>query len=218
MARPPPARPHIGINPPTRFSSYQTAEWAEDDAWDSASDSESPPQKAPQSKRSTSVGKSSVDQTTSATSARPVPRPTRDRTPSTSSLAFSYTHVSAPSPSSSYSPRPDHLHSPKTSWTIVSRSLESEAVRELEVKGDSNNAASSSVDLDIDDIVIGDMDAEVGDSKSGKFDAGKDIVRDDTEEVVQGRLSEFRNDAAFKPSFRSSMYNTAAVFLCENRA
>ena len=41
-ARPPPARPHIGLNPTTKFSSYAVNnDWGEDDAWDSASDSES---------------------------------------------------------------------------------------------------------------------------------------------------------------------------------
>ncbi|KAG9316616.1 hypothetical protein JVU11DRAFT_2670 [Chiua virens] len=39
-ARPPPARPHIGIHP--SFNASSNMDWAEDDVWDSASDSESP--------------------------------------------------------------------------------------------------------------------------------------------------------------------------------
>ena len=81
----PPARPHI-YTPRQLASNFAPARanswsWDAEDAWDSGSDNESAP----------------------ATGARPIPVKTPAR--GAKDAAFSYTHVSAPSPSS-YPPRP----------------------------------------------------------------------------------------------------------------
>ncbi|KAH8119261.1 RabGAP/TBC [Phellopilus nigrolimitatus] len=193
MTRPPPARPHIGLNTPARFSSYASVEWAEEDAWDSASDSESPPQKHPNTSRSNSIGRIALD---SSTTARPVPKP--KKSPSSSSLAFSYTHVSAPNPGS-YSPRPEQLHSHKTSWTMVSKSSENGArgIKEDEAIGGAKRRTSE--EFDIEDIVVADTDAEASDPKPNKERSGLDSVRDDAGDVVQDPLSTIRRRHASRP-------------------
>lgn len=182
MARPPPTRPHIAINPSTRFSSYASVEWAQDDsdAWDSASDSESPSAKSMYRKASMSRAISE-----SSSAARPVPRPRKS--PSNSSLTFSYTHVNAPSPSS-YSPKLEQTRSPKTGWTMVTKSGEvvshTNASKVAEVNSDVQRKASD--DFDIEDIVIGDMDAEASESKLQKSGAVKNLLKKEAKGILQG--------------------------------
>jgi hypothetical protein len=110
-AIPPPARPHIGLNP--NFSSFPTSEWAEEDAWDSGSDSESSQRTSISSSWNKPVNKPN-------TAPKPVPKHARN---SSSNLAFSYTDVQAPSPSSYPSP-PESLQpqSSKNGWTLVTKS------------------------------------------------------------------------------------------------
>ncbi|KAH9047830.1 rab-GTPase-TBC domain-containing protein [Lactarius hengduanensis] len=119
MARPPPTRPHISLNPPSHFS-YSITEWGDDDAWDSASDSES--QSNPQATWSRSP-QPTPSRPSGATSApKPVPRTSQNS--SSSTLAFSYTHVSVPSPGSSYPSHADTIVTPTTTkngWTIVQK-------------------------------------------------------------------------------------------------
>lgn len=119
MARPPPTRPHISLNPPSHFS-YSITEWGDDDAWDSASDSES--QSNPQATWSRSP-QPTPSRPSGATSApKPVPRTSQNS--SSSTLAFSYTHVSTPSPGSSYPSHADAIVTPTTTkngWTIVQK-------------------------------------------------------------------------------------------------
>src|ERR1700733_9449426 len=113
-ARSPPARPHIGIFPSSKFGVPPSGEWGEDDAWDSASDSESP--------RQSSISRSwnHPSPPTSTTAPKPVPRPANKS--SSSTLAFSYTHVTAPNPSSY--PREETLSAPKTGWTLIKKAEE----------------------------------------------------------------------------------------------
>lgn len=92
-ARPPPTRPHINLNPSSHFS-YSITEWGEDDAWDSASDSES-------ASNSQSVWGRSLNQpghprpsgttSTSTSAPKPVPAPRKSQNSSSSTLALSYT-------------------------------------------------------------------------------------------------------------------------------
>lgn len=131
-ARPPPTRPHINLNPSSHFS-YSNTEWGEDDAWDSASDSESASNTQSVWSRSHNQPghprPSGVTSTSTSTSApKPVPVPRKSQNSSSSTLAFSYTHVSAPSPTGS-SPYPSHTDSippttMKNGWTIVQKTGE----------------------------------------------------------------------------------------------
>ncbi|EJD03108.1 RabGAP/TBC [Fomitiporia mediterranea MF3/22] len=179
MPRPPPARPHIGISTPSRFSSYASVEWAEEDAWDSASDSESSVPKPPSGK--SAIGKISLESTTTA---KPIPKP--KKSPSASSLTFSYTNVNAPSPSS-YSPRSDNLHSNKQSWTIVNRTTENGVQPTKEGVLSNNTLGRTSEEFDIEDIDVAETDADVRVSKNGL-----QFVKDDAQEIVQDPLSNIR--------------------------
>lgn len=182
MTRPPPTRPHIGFSTSSRFSSYSSAavEWADEDAWDSGSDSESAAPKPLYSRKSSSVENAVVQQ---ATPARPVPN--RKRTPSTSSLAFSYTHVNAPSPSS-YSPQPDPpiQTSPKASWTMVSKPSEAARIKEDEKANDDKRRVSE--EFDVDEILLGSMDLEASSSKLGRGSVERDNIRLEAAEIVHG--------------------------------
>ena len=171
-ARPPPARPHIGLNPQTKFSSYSVNDWGEDDAWDSASDSESTSK--PEWKRPSNAHASS-----STTAPKPVPRPNLNN--SSSTLAFSYTHVHAPS---SYPPNGEQPS--KHGWTIVRKSTDRGSMdsRDSVPQGQ----ASGYDELD-GDMVIGELESEV-DDRSGthtakpRYDQG--VLRDDAQEIVNG--------------------------------
>lgn len=147
-SRPPPPRPQAALNVSSNFSGYGF-DWGEDDAWDSASDSESaiPPS------RSTAVA---------------VPkRPNANN--SSSALSLSYTHISAPSPSS-YPPRGESLGvlskeaESKAGWTIVTRSSENRSKDStLPIKNGPKTINSSTKidDKDIDDdMVVGDLEQE----------------------------------------------------------
>lgn len=177
-ARPPPARPHIGIHP--SFNSKGSAEWGEDDAWDSASDSESPRQSTISNSWMHSQAPASRPPSTT-TSPKPVPRPSA----SSSNLAFSYTHLNAPNPSS-YPPRPEPDQSQKSGWTIVRKSADvrdsadgKEEVKEEEVAGD--------VDEEVE-IIVGELEpeltAEPTPSVKPKLEQG--TIRDDVDDIVNG--------------------------------
>ena len=174
-ARPPPARPHIGLNPTTKFSSYAVNnDWGEDDAWDSASDSESP-SKADW-KRSGNARASS-----STTTPKPVPRPTLNN--SSSTLAFSYTHVATPS---SYPPKEKVEQPSKNGWTIVRKSTERGSLEGRELNHLANSAVYDELDAD---MVIGEMESEADEragASSGKPRYGQGVLRDDAQEIVDG--------------------------------
>lgn len=186
-AKSPPARPHIGlINPSSRFSSYASAvEWGEDDAWDSTSDSESPKQLTAPVATST---KSNRDARSPATTApRPIPKTARNSS-SASSLAFSYTHVNAPSPSS-YPPRTEEepevedVRQPKSDWTMV-RKAEERSGSPIESSGEHGRAVGSGdADDDILELEFEGLDLE---AKSSTSRAGKEMICPDAEEIVKG--------------------------------
>lgn len=170
-ARPPPARPHIGLNP--SFNSRVSTDWGEDDAWDSASDSESP--------RQSTISNSWVPSRSSSTttSPKPVPLPTT----SSSTFSFSYTHLNAPSPSS-YPPRPEAVQSQKSGWTIVRKSSEISSGTEdkEDVKADQGVAG----ELDEEgEMIIGELEiAEPTPSIKPKVESG--AIREDVDEIVNG--------------------------------
>ncbi|KZT10679.1 RabGAP/TBC [Laetiporus sulphureus 93-53] len=180
-ARPPPARPHIGLNPSHRFSSYSIADWAEDDAWDSGSDSESPSNTG----WSRSKQGSSTAATATTTAPKPVPRPILNN--SSSTLAFSYTHVSHPSPSS-YPPKQD-LQPSKHGWTIVSKSFDNQNNLEHR-ETDKVNDGGAYDDVE-GDMIVGELEPEIAEQAAvthSKPRQGQGSVRDDAEEIVNDPL------------------------------
>jgi len=149
----PPARPHIGIH----LTSFPSTEWGEDDAWDSASDSESP--------RQSTIHRPTAS--TTITAPKRVPRKSSNL--SSSTLAFSYTHVQAPSPGS-YPPKGEPASSspdaPKNGWTMIRtspskggsdkklESLSSQRDHDLDAEGESG-------DIDVEgDMILGDLEPE----------------------------------------------------------
>ena len=183
-ARPPPARPHIGLNPQNKFSSYSINDWGEDDAWDSASDSESTSK--PDWKRAPANARAS-----SSTAPKPVPRPALNS--SSSTLAFSYTHVQAPS---SYPPKGDQPGPAKNGWTIVRKSTERGSVDSRDSSapppgtGSANHPAAVYDELDAD-MVVGELEADADGAGSTavagtrpRYDQA--ALRDDAQEIVNG--------------------------------
>ena len=171
-ARPPPARPHIGLNPTNRFSSYAINDWGEDDAWDSASDSESTSKS--DWKRSANARASS-----STTAPKPVPRPALNT--SSSTLAFSYTHVATPG---SYPPKGEQPS--KNGWTIVRKSTDRGSVESREYNHPANSTGYDELEAD---MVIGELEPEVDDRSamlSAKPRYGRGVLKDGVQEIVDG--------------------------------
>jgi hypothetical protein len=185
--RSPPARPHIGIHL-SHFSTKTTNEWGEDDAWDSTSDSESPRQ----STLTSSWNRSSI-------SSAPKKAP-RTPSPSSSNLAFSYTHVNAPNPSS-YPPKPELMapQAAKNGWTIVRTSHNNESKinqrtdTAFEQDGDPR-------DIDVEgDMILGDLEAEMSATdmdvsiaplaSNSKPKHSERAIRQDISDIVNGILS-----------------------------
>ena len=182
-ARPPPARPHIGVSSSSRFPSYSASEWVDDDAWDSGSDSESPNKSAwkqpPTSK-----------QASSSSSPKSVPKGAHNNS-SSSTLASSYTHLHAPSPSS-YPPRGEQAQtSTKNGWTIVRKSPDRLATGDHDETTHTGEEVAS-VELDGSDLILGDLDPEVAEQPAAppskpRQDQGS--IRDDVDDIVNGTIS-----------------------------
>ncbi|KZT72232.1 RabGAP/TBC [Daedalea quercina L-15889] len=177
-ARPPPARPHIGISPSHRFSSYVIPDWAEDDAWDSGSDSESPSN--PSWNRSSSFSKQG-SASGSSTAPKPVPRPNLNN--SSSTLAFSYTHVSHPS---SYTSKQE-IQAPQNGWTIVRKSTDHRPSLD---RRHSDKGKEGVVYEDVEgEMVVGELEPDLTDSIThprSRQDHG--AVREDAEGIVDDPL------------------------------
>ncbi|KAI0696694.1 rab-GTPase-TBC domain-containing protein [Cytidiella melzeri] len=171
-ARPPPTRPHIGLNPSSRLGSYSISDWGEDDAWDSGSDEEA----------SGSGWRPAHPGLASSTAPKPVPKPNQNS--SSSTLASSYTHINAPSPSS-YPPRPDQPPA-KQGWTIISNAQEGR--RDEGKHGETDQYPDTDSDL-----IVGDLDPEepVGPVQSTQVVRSRQTqckVREDVGDIVKDPL------------------------------
>ncbi|KAI0093113.1 rab-GTPase-TBC domain-containing protein [Irpex rosettiformis] len=176
-ARPPPARPHIGLNPSNRFGGYSSSDWAEDDAWDSGSDEEA----------SGSGWRTTHSRSTSSTAPKPVPKPQQNS--SSSTLASSYTHVNAPSPSS-YPPRPEQPPT-KQGWTIITNAREDGRDEGKQIE------AAQYIDHD-GDLIVGDLDPDEpvvkghNNTQVAKPGRRQCVVREDVDDIVQDPLHVIR--------------------------
>ena len=199
--RSPPARPHIGIHL-SHFSTATTNEWGEDDAWDSTSDSESPRQ---------STLTSSWNHSSISSAPKNVPR--TPSSPSSSNLAFSYTHVNAPNPSS-YPPKPELMapQAPKNGWTIV-RTSHNKKDSESKVNKRTDTGfeqEGDSRDIDVEgDMILGDLEVEMGATDTDASIASlasnskprhdEKAIRQDIADIVNGILSSI--DQSLHPAF-----------------
>ncbi|KAL1680363.1 rab-GTPase-TBC domain-containing protein [Schizophyllum commune] len=180
-ARPPPARPHLALHA-SDFGRTPT-DWAEDDAWDSASDDGNDRQPA------------ASDAWPRAESSAPKPVPTRtttsEKSSSSSTLAFSYTHVSAPNPSS-YPPRGEQAAPPaRNGWTIV----HTERGDADDIPEGREHHVSRADDVEVEgDMILGEMDPDPacgtseGHSQVPDEKIGKAAVREDAEAVAEDPL------------------------------
>ncbi|KAA1476071.1 RabGAP/TBC [Dentipellis sp. KUC8613] len=195
-ARPPPTRPHIGLNPSSHFSYTPSDQWGEDDAWDSASDSESPSANSPWS-RSPSASHTRP----AATLSTPKPVPRASRNSSSSTLAFSYTHVTAPS---SYPPKGEPPHPSKNGWTLVQKSEQGRpSVDEHQHAGE----RESSADVEVDGhMVIGDMDPDVHDEPVSSKPKHRNTVKPDALEIMNDPLHLVRRRSS-KGASSSSLHS-----------
>jgi len=211
---PSPTRPHINVNPPSHYSSYSRGDWGEDDVWDSASDPESP-----------SIASGARSSSAVAGPRRP------NATRSNSTLAFSYTHLTAPSPSS-YPPReelavkaPSSQHSKeKAGWTIVRRQQEFQenehlstdeyhGNREIEKKHDGG-------DVDVEgDMILGELEE---DNEFKRSRSGKELIKGDVMELVKDPMYLLRKDyqkkAAKLPSPLRDTESSQSVSLYRERS
>ncbi|KAG6920259.1 hypothetical protein DXG01_005028 [Tephrocybe rancida] len=188
-ARSPPARPHIGIRPSNHFVAPRGAgDWGEDDAWDSGSDSESP--------RQSSLTKS---WNRSPSAPRPVPRASSNS--SSSTLAFSYTHVSAPNPSSY---RENAAMEPKGGWTMVKTTSGRKHGNNDDVPAeDSFDQTEGQGDADVEgDMILGDLEAEASQdpasstsSPHAKAKHGQGLIREDVDDIVHDPLNGVKHRA-----------------------
>ncbi|KAJ3762371.1 rab-GTPase-TBC domain-containing protein [Lentinula raphanica] len=196
----PPTRPHIALRPSSFFKSIDSVD---DDAWDSASDSEEPAQ--------STFSFSSWGRTSSTTSPKPVPKPVTSDNPSSNSLAFSYTHLNAPNPTS-YPPRTtDTPQPPKNGWTIV---------RTLPERRSSNDTGSSNQDdgfdhvPDVDgvvdlegDMILGDLELDpAADSLQSLPEKPKSTsMRSDAEAIVNDPLCGIRRPTPISRNSKDSI-------------
>lgn len=168
-ARPPPARPHVGLNiKAANFAAQNNTEWGDDDAWDSASDQESPspPQKS-----------------------QPRPVPVRaERKSSTSSISYSF--IQAPSPSSYPPKQPVHVpERARTSsgWTVIDSELEPKHT---------DDSTPPKPDFEADaELVVGDLEQEASSANGAKdldqlgslkLGPSKSSVLSDASKIVAG--------------------------------
>ncbi|RXW21289.1 hypothetical protein EST38_g4575 [Candolleomyces aberdarensis] len=252
-----PTSTHFNRSTSSTLGSYMDASWAEDDAWDSASDSESP--KRPStfattnvtsagkisrtaSSNSTTNSAGSISSSTANASAgsRPVPvvrkpqahqqfqhSPTNSS--SSSNLAFSYTHVNAPNPSS-YPPKGEFIPpqrvadsadasvssskpsvgSQKGGWTIVQTTAADEAADDSHGQREGREPEEDS-----DLMIVGDMegldlsgsvqsidDSIIADNlfKSKRRNEDLEKIRRDVIEIVADPLHAIRTPRRRKPS------------------
>ena len=189
-ARPPPARPHIGLNP--HLSSFGTSsEWGEDDAWDSASDSESP---HPNKSWNPTIQQLSTPKNVPGNMAR-------SSSSSSSNLASSYTHIHPPNPSS-YPPKPDIPPPNKGGWTLVKTSGDSDQtslpkdLKDSEIDHDTLVASTTSEVAD--ELVVGDFDDPVLLHRpSLKVKESRSSVRKQVDEIVAGAFEDRGTNPAF---------------------
>lgn len=206
-ARPPPARPHIGVHS-SYFSSYTSTsgDWAEDDAWDSGSDSESPQQSTSINNRSKTSVAQSPKASTSSTAPKPVPRPHLNN--SSSTLAFSYTHVSAPSPSSY--PRHEESHVHKNGWTIVRKSSDKRESRGSGNHGKEGETMGGEVEVE-GEMVVGDMEPEVVDHiPYTRIRQDQGTIKEDVDDIVNDPLQLIRRRLGKSKSLHDSLSGRAS--------
>jgi hypothetical protein len=219
-ARPPPTRPHISLNPSSSHFSHSITEWGEDDAWDSASDSESVSNSQSvwgrshnQTANSRPSGATPTPATTlsslsSSSAPKPVPVPRKSQNSSSSTLALSYTYINAPSPSHADSistgattATTTTTTTTKNGWTIVQKGIEDgdgdglglddKAATATALSESSHDDREGGGDAD-NDMTFEDLGAEFIDMPViPRTRLGAGCVRQDAAEIANGAWARF---------------------------
>ncbi|KAH7888697.1 rab-GTPase-TBC domain-containing protein [Phlebopus sp. FC_14] len=196
-ARPPPARPHVGLH--SSFNSKANTDWGDDDAWDSASDSESPRQSTIAHSWRHVTHDPSKRQPSPVTAPKPVPRTSNNS--SSSTLALSYTHLNAPSPSS-YPPKSEVTQPAKGGWTMVRKSSTPQGSTDERGR---EKYGGTHADTDLDgDMVVGDFEPEIESVGSSKPKHEQGSIKSDVEELVNDPFHRLLRSTPPHPSPRSS--------------
>jgi len=187
----PPARPHIAVHS-AHFASSSTTDW--DDAWDSGSDSEERRQGLVANSWNRSVGGSST------TAPKQVPARSNSAS-SSSTLAFSYTHVNVPNPGSYPTPKAIEEAAPRSKaqngWTIV------RTQSDRNCSGDSESLPSKvdhGADVDVEgDMILGELETDFDNNKHAGLNPTMHLsarskqlaasLREDAEEIVNGNYT-----------------------------
>ncbi|KAG6375352.1 tbc1 domain family protein [Boletus reticuloceps] len=156
-------------------------DWAEDDVWDSASDSESPRHSTIAHSWRYSSNTQPKRQPSFVTAPKPVPKaPTNS---SSSTLAQSYTYLNPPSPSS-YPPKSESGQpgSAKGGWTMVRKS----SISQNGTDGTASKCSDTHRDADVDgDMVVGDSDPEIVEhGTTDKIRQDRGLIKSDAEEIM----------------------------------
>lgn len=222
-----------------------SSEWtlASDDAWDSASDSESaykPPISTSSSRiggipgainhRSASPGARGIG--TSSSKPIPVAGPTTAKSPaksftksssglesattgSQSSISFSYTHVDAPSPSSSYARQGTIGKAPGTGWTMVTSPLSSSTYGAAAANLDGADVeVENEVQVDADGSVTELGGGGIGLSRNRRIKEGKEAIKYDVEEIVNGQCLDLHCGTDF--SVLQTLYTPYTLYHRQN--
>ncbi|KAF6760311.1 tbc1 domain family protein [Ephemerocybe angulata] len=231
-----PTSTHFNRSTSSTMGSYMDASWAEDDAWDSASDSESP--KRPSTLTTTlSSGPISVVRAASSSSTAHSTGGSGHSTPYThrlltilrllSNLAFSYTHLNAPDPSS-YPPKRELLMAsekpdtedtsdgiPMTNATSTAASVTSQKGDWTIVQTEDPQREGRYPEEDSDIMIVGDMEGldlsgsllSIDESiiaenrfKSKERNEAIQKIRKDALEIVADPLQGIRNYRRRRPS------------------
>ena len=116
-----------------------------------------------------------------------------NKTGSQSSISFSYTHVDAPSPSSSYGRSATVGKGPTgpgTGWTMVTSPLSSSSHPQASSKRQSQDGdVENEVEVDENGSVTELGGAGVGHSRNRRIKEGKEAIKYDVEDIVNGAFS-----------------------------
>jgi hypothetical protein len=173
---------------------HTASEWtlASDDAWDSASDSETTYRSPSSSRLGHGLGvsaskpipvspfKSKSDEKSPKSGGIPVTGNSGESIVEGGSFAFSYTHVNTPSASSSYT-RQSTVGKP-AGWTMVTKPRPSRVESEREsVETALDPEVENELEVDVEGSVT-----EIGIGRNRRIQEGKEAIKYDVEDIVNG--------------------------------
>jgi hypothetical protein len=155
--------------------SFESGEWADDDPWDSASDEETAPHRSTRSKLGDSLLSNFGTRVSTSVPSTSLARKTNN---SSSSIAFSYTHIDASSP-----PKSESIITSQNGWTMIRTS------RDARANTEERNSVGKDDTVNGDIIVDGDIlldDSVMGSANATRPRQNQGFIRLDALEIVNG--------------------------------